>query len=177
VKRAGALLWAAWILWAGAAAAAPPLPPAVAEAYPSLKALGEGRLRWLGLHVYDAAVWTPNALWSPAEVFALDIRYAMNIKGRNLSVTSVKEMKKLGYTDPAKLKRWEEAMDRVFPDINPGDFLVGVSVPGKEARFYGKGGLLGAVADPEFAQAFFGIWLHEKTSEPRLRAQMLKLPE
>jgi hypothetical protein len=170
-------MWAAWSLWACVAAAAPPLPAPVAQEYPSLKALGEGRLRWFGLHVYDAAVWAPNALWSPAEVFALDIRYAMNIKGRDLSVTSVKEMKKLGYTDPAKLKRWEEAMDRVFPDISPGDFLVGVSIPGKEARFYGKAGLLGAVADPEFAQAFFGIWLNEKTSEPRLRAQMLKLPE
>jgi hypothetical protein len=177
VKRIGALLWAASVLWASAALAAPPLPQAVAREYPALKALGEGRLRWFGLHVYDAAVWTLGALWSPAEVFALDIRYAMNIKGRDLSVTSVKEMKKLGYDDPAKLKRWEEAMNRVFPDISPGDFLVGVSVPGKEARFYGKDGLLGAVADPEFAQAFFGIWLHEKTSEPRLRAQMLKLPE
>lgn len=173
----GALIALAWILWVPAAVAVPKLPAAVAAEYPSLKPLGEGRLRWFGLHVYDASVWVPGAAWSPDELFALEIRYSMNIKGRELSLTSIKEMKKLGYTDPGKLKRWEEAMDRVFPDIADGDFLVGVSIPGKEARFYGRKGLVGVVADPEFARAFFGIWLSEKTSEPALRAQMLKLAE
>ena len=79
--------------------------------------------------------------------------------------------------DPARLKRWEEAMDRVFPDIRPGDRLVGVSIPGREARFYSQERLLGTVPDPDFARAFFAIWLDEKTSEPGLRARMLRLPD
>jgi hypothetical protein len=66
-------------------------------------------------------------------------------------------------------------MDRVFPDIRPGDRLVGVMVPGREARFYSQDRLLGTVPDPEFARAFFGIWLDERTSEPGLRARMLRL--
>ena len=36
-------------------------------------------------------------------------------------------------------------MDRVFPDIRPGDRLVGVSIPGREARFYSQERLLGTV--------------------------------
>ena len=59
---------------------------------------------------------------------------------------------RLGHTDAAKLRRWEREMDRVFPDIKAGDRLVGVSLPGKEARFYSQDRFLGAVADPEFAQ-------------------------
>jgi len=101
----------------------------------------------------------------------------MNIRGRDLTKRSLEEMRKLGFSDPARLKRWEEAMDRVFPDIRPGDRLVGVNIPGREARFYSQDRLLGAVPDPEFARAFFGIWLDERTSEPALRARMLGLPD
>ncbi len=169
---AAALLCAATLAQAG-----PPLPVALAAELPMLKPLGEGRLRWFGLHVYDSSLWVPGEAWSFDRVFALDIRYAMSIKGRDLTQRSLEEMRKLGFSDPARLKRWEEAMDRVFPDIRPGDRLVGVSIPGREARFYSQERLLGTVPDPEFARAFFAIWLDEKTSEPGLRARMLRLPD
>ena len=152
-----------------------PLPAALVAELPVLKPLGDGRLRWFGLHVYDSSLWVPGESWSFERPFALDIRYAMSIKGRDLTERSLVEMKRLGYTDAQKLGRWESAMDRVFPDIRPGDRLVGVSVPGKEARFYSQDRFLGTVADPEFARAFFSIWLDPATSEPKLRAQMLRI--
>ena len=37
--------------------AAVPLPEQVADDFPNLRLAGEGRLRWLGLHIYDAALW------------------------------------------------------------------------------------------------------------------------
>jgi len=160
-----------------AAHAAPPLPPAAVAEHPGLKELGEGRLRFLGIHVYDTSLWTAGQVYSPLNTFALELRYAINIKGRALTERSIKEMRGQGWRDEAKLKRWEEEMDRVFPDLKPGDRLVGVSVPGKEARFYSQEKFLGTVPDPEFAQAFFGIWLDEKTSEPKLRGKLLKLPD
>ena len=110
----------------------------MAREYPGLTELGEGRLRFFGLHVYDASVWIPGAAFSAAAPYALEIRYAINIKGRALTERSLKEMRGQGHTDEAKLKRWEAEMDRVFPDLKPGDRLVGVHVPGKEARFYGQ---------------------------------------
>ncbi len=170
-----ARLVAALVLFAAcvAAKAAPPLPAALASELPALSVLGEGRLRWFGLHVYDSSLWVPGAAWSFERPFALDIRYAMNIRGRELTEKSLEEMRRLGWKDPAKLARWEAAMDRVFPDIRPGDRLVGVSLPGREARFYSQDRFLGTVADPEFARAFFGIWLDPSTSEPALREQML----
>jgi Chalcone isomerase-like len=176
VRRAVAALALAAACVAGAPAAiaqvGPPLPTLVTAELPSLKRLGEGRLRFLGIHVYDSSLWVTGPFGFDRP-FALDIRYAMNVKGRDLSERSIKEMKGLGFTDPEKLARWEKAMDRVFPDIKPGDRLVGIHVPGKEARFYSNDRLLGSVADPEFARAFFGIWLDEKTSEPKLRSKLL----
>lgn len=171
----GRLLAAAILTCASLAAqAAPPLPAAVIAQLPGFSLQGEGRLRWFGLHVYDSALWVAGKAWSFERPFALDIRYAMKVKGRELTEKSLEEMKKLGYEDPEKLKRWEAAMDRVFPDIRPGDRLVGVSIPGQEARFYSQDRFLGTVADPEFARAFFGIWLDPATSEPALREQLLR---
>ena len=177
MRRALLAAAAAFAVAAAHAHAGPPLPVALASEVPLLRPLGEGRLRWFGLHVYDSSLWVPGEAWSFDRVFALDIRYAMNIRGRDLTKRSLEEMRKLGFSDPARLRRWEEAMDRVFPDIRPGDRLVGVNIPGREARFYSQDRLLGTVPDPEFARAFFGIWLDEKTSEPALRARMLGLPD
>jgi hypothetical protein len=175
VRRAFAAALALFAALALAQGAAQSLPAMVRAEDPGLKLLGEGRLRWFGLHVYDSSLWVPDGKWSFDRPFALDIRYAMNIKGHDLTEKSVEEMKRLGYTDPDKLARWAAAMDRVFPDIKPGDRLVGLNVPGKAARFYSQDRFLGEVADPEFARAFFSIWLAPGTSEPRLRAQLLRL--
>ena len=68
-------------------------------------------------------------------------------------------------------------MARVFPDIKQGDSLIGVAVPGKEARFYSKDKFIASIADAEFTKAFFGIWLSERTSEPRMRERLLGLKQ
>lgn len=169
------LLAAAFAFAAAAALAAPPLPAPVVAEFPGLKMLGEGTLRFFGIHVYDGSVWIPGEAYSAAGLFALELRYSISVKGAELAAQSVKEWKKQGMNDESRFNRWEAEMTRVFPDIKSGDRLVGVNVPGKGAAFYSADKSLGLVADPEFAQAFFGIWLAENTSEPKLRKQMLKL--
>ncbi len=170
--------WALVLAFAFAAAASPPpLPAAVTAQLPALKPLGDARFRVLAWHVYDATLWVAADAYAPDAALALDIRYAMDIRGADLSTRSIEEMRKLGHRDPARLARWEDAMRRVFPDIRAGERLVGVHLPGREARFYNQQGLLGAVADAEFARAFFAIWLDERTSEPQLRRRLLGLPE
>ena len=49
-------------------------------------------------------------------------------------------------------------------------------IPGKEARFYNRDKFIASVTDPEFARAFFDIWLSEKTSAPAVRAKLLGSP-
>ncbi len=159
------------------ATAAPLLPAAVVADVPSLQLLGDAPFRKMLFHVYDASLWTRGAQWSGDAPFALDIRYAMRIRGSDLARRSVEEMRRLGYSDATELARWEAAMARIFPDIVPGDRLVGASIPGEGARFYGAAGALGAIGEPRFARAFFDIWLDERTSEPGLRRRLLRLDE
>lgn len=166
------------LLLACSAFAGPPLPAAVrAEAPGLLVPLGEARLRKMLFHVYDASLWVTDRGWSPEAPFALDIRYAMSVRGADLTRRSVEEMRRAGVATAPQLQRWEQAMAQVFPDIAPGDRLVGVNVPGVGARFHGAKGFIGEIADPQFARAFFAIWLDERTSEPQMRRRLLRLDD
>ena len=56
-----------------------------------------------------------------------------------------------------------------------GDHLIGLYRP-EGAYFYQGERLLGAIASPAFAAAFFAIWLDGRTSAPDLRAALLAGP-
>jgi hypothetical protein len=49
-----------------------------------------------------------------------------------------------------------------------------VNLPGVGAEFWVNGQRVGAVNDLAFARLFFGIWLDERSSEPKMRAQLLQ---
>ena len=149
------------------------LPAVVTTDLPGMKMLGEGTMRFIGLRVYDVSLWTAMKPFSYQDPFALELTYHMNFTGREIADRSVKEMRGQGYSDEAKLKRWGDEMAKIFPDIKKGDTLVGVNVPGKEARFYTRDKFIAAVADPEFSKAFFDIWMSEKTSDPGVRVKLL----
>jgi hypothetical protein len=135
-----------------------------------LKRWGSGEFRRFGFLVYEATLWAGEDPQRPP--LALRLEYKRNIAGVAIADASVKEMRTLG-ADESALKRWGLEMARLFPDVKPGDFIVGHYAP-EGARFYFNERLLGRVDDPGFARAFFGIWLDERTSAPGLRAALLR---
>ena len=149
------------------------LPEQVARDFPNLRLAGEGRLRWFGLNIYDATLWISGARWTGEQEFALDIRYARDIKSRRLVQTSADEMRRLGFGDERQLGKWVEEMTRVIPDVKKGEHLTGVNRPGAGAQFYYQGKAIGSIADSEFARAFFAIWLDARTREPELRQSLI----
>jgi Chalcone isomerase-like len=149
------------------------LPAPLLNEAPGLRLLGKGEMRWFGLHLYDATLWSSSRPWSPEQQFALDLEYAREIAGKRLVDSSISEMRRLGMQDEGKLARWAEALARVFPDVRKGDRIVGVHLPGKGAAFYHQGQPTGSIDDPEFAEAFFAIWLDPRTREPSLRKALL----
>jgi hypothetical protein len=152
-----------------------PLPEGVASKLPGLSLAGEGRLRWFGLHIYDAALWARTDVFSVDSEFALDIRYMRNIPAERLVGASVKEIRRLGYADDALLDKWSGAMGTVFPDIRKGDRLTGVNMPGRGVEFYHNGRFAGLIPDTQFARAFFSIWFDPRTREPELRESLIGL--
>lgn len=149
------------------------LPPAVCSVLDSCRMVGKGRLRWWGLHVYDAALWSRDGRWQTGTPGALDIVYARNITAAQLVETTIDEMRRLGVSDEVSLARWDAALRRIFPDVRPGSRLIGVYRPQRGMQFHSATAPLGGIDDPEFARRFFDIWLDPRTQKPELRAALL----
>lgn len=144
---------------------------------PLARPQGRARLRFLGLTVYDIALWAPapvNPDGVQREPLALEIIYRRGLSGERIAERSLAEMKRAGTAiDEPTASRWLAEMKRLFPDVAEGDRITGVQLPGQAARFHVNGRFAGELRDARFATLFFGIWLAPWTSEPQLRRQLL----
>ena len=152
---------------------APPLPSQVLALAPNLKVQGGGELTFFGISVYDGYYWSPTRGWTQDGPYALDLHYHRALDGAKIAERSVSEIAKLGYGTREQRTRWGEEMRRMFPDVRRGDRLTGVNLPGGVVRYFHNGKSIGEIADPGFAQAFFGIWLDPKSSEADFRQLLL----
>ena len=82
-------------------------------------------------------------------------------------------MRSEGFTDADRLEDWRGKMRAIFPDVDDGTVLTGISNGHGPTTFYEDGRRVGAVDDPAFGAKFFGIWLAENSSDPALRAGLL----
>lgn len=135
-----------------------------------LRRWGSGEFRRFGFLIYEATLWAGDDPLRPPQVLRLD--YQRNIAGADIAAASVKEMRRT-VSDEGRLNAWGAQMARIFPDVRPGDHIVGQHRPDGAVFMQGER-LLGRVDDAQFAQAFFGIWLDPRTSAPALRNALLQ---
>lgn len=152
-------------------------PPAeVGNELSGARLLGSGRLTFLGLHVYDARLWTSEGFAADSferHPIALELIYARTLYGRLIAERSLDEMKRVGGFSDEQGERWLASMKQTFPDVAKGDRITGVQRPQEAARFFHNGASRGELRDAEFTRRFFGIWLSPQTSEPKLRQSLL----
>ena len=157
------------------------LPPEVQLVIPTAQLIGHGSYRWFGLKLYDASLWReakPNDmdhLWKAPLV--LELIYARDLSGVRIAQASLDEMQKLHRGTPEQQAAWLKLMTEEFPDVHEGARLSGHYIPEHGVHFYHDGVLLKEIADAEFAQAFFSIWLDERTSAKHLRRALLGLAQ
>ena len=135
------------------------------------------RLRVWGFEVYDARLWTPRGFrhsQAMQQAFALELQYLRKLEGSAIASRSIDEMRRVGSFTDAQAQAWLAAMREVFPNVSTGDRITGVNLPGEGAEFWVNGQRVGIIKDVNFARLFFGIWLDERTSEPKMRAQLLQ---
>jgi hypothetical protein len=142
---------------------------------PTPKPVGEGQFRRWGFLIYDATLWSSNGQYKANEPFALRLSYARNVTRDQIVDASIDQMRELG-VDVAQHPDWPDKLQRVFADVNKGDSLTGIYMPGNGAVFFYNNQLTGQV-DEALAQAFFSIWLDPQTTEPDLRLSLLGLAQ
>jgi hypothetical protein len=143
---------------------------------PGARLQGEATLRFWGLRVYHARLWTLPDFRHSAPVeqpLVLELEYLRELKGQAIAERSLQEMQRAGPIPEAQAQRWLAEMHRIFPDVKAGDRISGLHLPGQGARFWHNGRQTGQIDDPTFARLFFGIWLAPSTSEPEMRQSLL----
>lgn len=162
-------------LLAGAPAVASPPAPVAATQY-GLEQVGRGELRWLGFGVYEASLWSADGRYAGLAAsgpLALSLGYQRKFTREQLIDITTGEWQRLGLGAPEARTRWEAELRRLWRDVERGDTLTAVVIPGRETRFYDASGPLGRVEDPAFGPAFLSIWLDSRSAVRDLRAQLL----
>jgi hypothetical protein len=131
---------------------------------------GQGRLTFWGFDVYDARYYVADPKGQNG--FALEIQYIRSFKGNDLAKRTIHEMSRQGVSEKQRAL-WLQSLEKIFPDIASGDTLIGLHLPDKGTMFLHNGKVIGDVPGDAFAKAFFGIWLDERTSAPKLRTALI----
>lgn len=155
---------------------APLAPAAVRQTLADAAVSGQGALRFLGLHVYDARLWVAPGF--EAETFerhplALELRYYRAFRGAVIAQRSLEEIHQQARVTPAQAQQWRTLLAQVLPDVQAGDVLTGLYLPGQGLQLWRGDRRLGSIQDAELARRFFGIWLSPHTSQPALRRALL----
>lgn len=145
------------------------------EAVPNARLVGSGAFSAYGFHIYDANLWATDAGLGEDRPFALELTYQRSISRDTLVEASLDDLQRLGgeAVDAATLGAWQAEMQRAFDDVEPGQRIIGVYLPGVGGRLYVDGRPPYEVRDPLFTRTFFGIWLDPRTQDPELREQLL----
>jgi hypothetical protein len=154
------------------------LPQPVLAADYKLQRVGAGDLKWMGRPVYAASLWTAQGRfigYAPGEPVALSLWYQREFsKDALLRITST-AWRLLDEVPPERRERWLADLRSFWGDVQPGDNVTTVVVPGGATRFYDARGLMGQIEDPEFGPAFLSIWLDSRSVVGDLRVKLLGL--
>lgn len=134
---------------------------------------GEGVFSWSVFRFYRARLLTHTGTFDPDKPFLLDLHYLRALTGKQIVSASIDEIARLNSLSEAQRARWSVALGSIIPDVILGDRLLGWFVPGNRVEFFSDKQALGQIQDPEFAEMFSSIWLHEKTRSPLLREALL----
>lgn len=142
---------------------------------PQAQPLGGGDLTWFGLRIYRATLWSASKPFDATQPYALQLHYYRSISRERLVGTSIDEIRRLSRTPiaDATLKRWEALLMSAFVDVNEGDELTGVYLPGRGMQFYDRQRLLAELDDEALARAFFDIWLNPESRDKKLRQRLM----
>ena len=149
--------------------------PVVERGYP-LRPVGSGDLRWLGMAIYEASLWTTSGRYSgfgPGETVALSLDYRRAFSRDELVRITDIAWRRLGHLDAGQRERWLAELRGTWSDVSPGENVTTVVIPNGPTHFYDQRGRFAQVDDPAFGPAFLAIWLDPRSVVGELRLRLL----
>jgi hypothetical protein len=131
--------------------------------------VGEGRLIYWGFKLYDAQLFASKESHGG---YALDLQYLRQFEAKDLYKQTLEEMEKMGVTKE-KRTLWDPQLSKAFKTVKNGDSITAIKKSRDLTQLFHNGLLISEIRGEELSKAFFGIWLHPRTSVPKLRLSLL----
>ena len=151
------------------------LPRVVSINWDTSERVGQTSFRKFGLHIYDASFWSllDKTDGTSKNGSALSITYAKNIRAKRLLSSTHKEWKRLGFGQQYPIDAWLGELEKIWPDVKPGDSITAVVTEHGDCIFYSNNRELGRIPDTQFGPAFLDIWLHVDARYSQHRKELL----
>ncbi|MBU2872117.1 chalcone isomerase family protein [Colwellia sp. E2M01] len=140
----------------------------------NVKEVGSAKFSVLFWDIYNSTLYTPTGEYSyteKANKLIFKIEYLKDISSADLIERTVEQWQHLNIPK-AQYSAFIPRLQAIWPDISAGDSLA-MLVENNTAIFYFNNDQIGMVEQPEFYQLFLDIWLSPKTSQAKLRSQLL----
>ncbi len=151
------------------------------EAVAGLQTRGTHHFRYWGLSIYHAELQVA-AGFEPTQFaqhrLALTMRYSRDFKGQALAKSTWDEIQGLMARSgqrwtASQSAAWVAQLNALMPDVQSGDRLSAVNVPGRGVALFHNETRLGMVEDRSLADGFLGIWLSPLSPQPAMRQALL----
>jgi hypothetical protein len=149
------------------------LPEAVrAELKKPLVPVGSGIYRKFGFSVYKVTFWTTDGVWDRKKPYALEMRYERDVSKDALVDAVTDDLRDQQVANADTINHWHQVLADILPDVEDGDTIVTLCLPGKESPLFHNEKEIARIGDNDFIQAFFDIWLGRRADED-LRNKLL----
>lgn len=135
--------------------------------------IGSAPMTFMGLKVYDAALWSENKEFSYDRKFAVHIKYNMNFTKENLAERSIDEIEETRELSSRERREYLQKLNEIFVNIKKGDEKVALFDPKNGVILFYNNQKIGEISNLKFARYFVDIWLDEKGSHPKVTKKLL----
>lgn len=131
--------------------------------------VGEGRLVYWGFQVYDAQLFASKESMGG---YALNLQYLRPFEAQDIYKQTLEEMQKMGVSKE-KRTLWDAQLVKAFKTVKKGDSITAIKKSRDFTHLFHNGQPMSEIRGEELSKAFFSIWLHPRTSVPKLRLSLL----
>lgn len=145
----------------------------VIEAEP-LKTVGTATFSVLFWDVYKSRLLTTSGIYPTSNnngKVLFEIHYLKDIARKELIKRTIDQWQHIGLPS-SDYQAYISQLQRIWPNIKAGDKL-SLLIESSRSRFYFNDRHIGDIQQATFGQVFIDIWLSPKTSQPKLRRQLL----
>ncbi|MGJ8682511.1 chalcone isomerase family protein [Paraglaciecola sp.] len=139
--------------------------------------VGKTQFSVLFWDIYNSTLYTKTGRYSDINTsspLVFEIEYLKDITAEDLIQRTIQQWQHLEYSETS-YQAFISPLRSIWPDIKSGDKLA-LLVQNEQSFFYFNNAQIGLVPGKEFSQMFLDIWLSPKTSQPKLRNELLGIP-